>query len=268
VAIDTIQITVLAIIQGLTEFLPVSSSGHLLLPSLLLDWPDQGLNFDVAVHMGSLSAIIFYFRRDLLRLLLAWCFSLLRRKGGDDARLAWLIILGTIPAGLAGLLLNDYVEAYARSLPVIATTSILFALLLYASERQGTQSSPITSLNWRTALLIGLAQVLALIPGTSRSGVTMTAGLFCNLTRAAAARFSFLLSIPIIFATGLLKTTELMGAESELAWAGLLYATLLSGVVAFCCIHVFLRLIDRIGFLPFVIYRIALGVALFGIYLV
>lgn len=264
---DPVQLSVLAIIQGLTEFLPVSSSGHLLLPSLLLDWPDQGLNFDVAVHIGSLLAIIVYFRKDLLRLFLAWGASLISRKASEDARLAWLIILATIPAGLAGLLLNDFVEDYARALPVIATTSIVFALLLYWSERRGSLQASISALTWRSALFIGVAQMLALIPGTSRSGVTMTAALFCNLTRAAAARFSFLLSIPIILATGLLKTTELLSSgDSTIDWAGLMYATILSGLVAYSCIHYFLRLIDRIGFLPFVLYRVALGLLLFAVY--
>lgn len=264
---DFVQVSLLAIIQGLTEFLPISSSGHLLLPSLLLDWPDQGLTFDVAVHMGSLVAVILYFRQDLARLFQAWLGSVLTRTANQDARLAWMIIMATIPAGFVGLLVNDMVESYARVLPVIATTSILFALLLRWSERRGTQQAELEQLSWRGALLIGCAQMLALIPGTSRSGVTMTAALFCNLTGTAAARFSFLLSIPIIAATGLLKVLELVtGDSTAIDWETLLYATTISGLVAFACIHYFLRLIDRIGFLPFVIYRVILGVTLFAIY--
>lgn len=261
-----LQTTVLAFIQGVTEFLPISSSAHLLLPSLLFGWPDQGLNFDVAVHVGSLAAVILYFRKDLLRLVSAWIFSLRTRSVSTDSRLAWLLILATIPAGTAGILFNDYVENYARALGVIATTSILFGALLYWADLRGSKQADVDRLTWRGALAIGAAQMLALIPGTSRSGVTMMAALFCGLTREAAARFSFLLSIPIILATGLLKGVEM--ASGNLAttdWGMLVYAILLSGLVAYTCIHFFLRLIGRLGYLPFVVYRIFLGLILFGI---
>lgn len=264
--ITFIQASVLALIQGITEFLPISSSGHLLLPSLLLDWPDQGLTFDVAMHIGSLSAVIIYFYQDLWRLCVAWLQSIVRRRPSTDSRLAWLIILATIPAGIAGMLLADFVESYARVAGVIATTSILFGGLLYWSDVKGTKQHDVDNLSWRGALVIGLAQALALFPGASRSGVTMTAALFCNLTREAAARFSFLLSIPIILASGLLKGVDLVSSEVVSTQWGLLgYATLLSGVVAYGCIHYFLQLIGRMGFLPFVIYRVALGVLLIGV---
>jgi len=261
-----VQITLLAVIQGFTEFLPISSSGHLILPSLLFGWEDQGLTFDVAVHVGSLAAVIYYFRQDLRELTLAWLRSLATRSNSAQSRLAWLIILATIPAGIAGLLLNDLVENYARAITVIASTSILFAVLLYWSDTIGSKNTELTAISWRSALVIGLAQMLALVPGTSRSGVTMTAALFCNLTRTAAARFSFLLSIPIILATGLLKGYELAGqGGASIEWLMLAYAVLVSGVVAYICIHYFLALIDRIGFMPFVIYRLALGVLLFAV---
>lgn len=261
-----VQITILAVIQGFTEFLPISSSGHLILPSLLLAWKDQGLTFDVAVHVGSLLAVIYYFRQDLRVLIMAWLRSLATRTNSAESKLAWLIVLATIPAGVAGLLLNGYVETYARAIMVIATTSIIFAALLYCSDAIGSKNTDLSTLTWRSALMIGFAQMLALIPGTSRSGVTMTAALFCNLTRTAAARFSFLLSIPIIMATGLLKGIELAAqGGASIEWIVLLYAALVSGVVAYGCIHYFLALIDRIGFLPFVIYRLVLGALLFGV---
>lgn len=256
----------LAFIQGVTEFLPISSSAHLLLPSLLFDWPDQGLNFDVAVHVGSLGAVILYFWQDLMRLALAWMQSLLTRSASTESRLAWLLILASMPAGVAGILFNDYVENYARALGVIATTSILFGALLYWADLRGSKQAHVDMLTWRGALAIGCAQMLALIPGTSRSGVTMMAALFCGLTREAAARFSFLLSIPIILATGLLKGVAM--ASGDLAstdWGMLLYAIVLSGLVAYACIHYFLRLISKMGYLPFVIYRVFLGMLLFGI---
>ncbi len=261
-----VQTTVLALLQGITEFLPISSSAHLLLPSLLLGWPDQGLSFDVALHVGSLSAVIFFFRQDLLSLTVAWIQSITARRVSTESRLAWLLILATIPTGVAGFLLNDYVENYARAIGVVATTSIVFGFLLYWSDISGKKQSDEYTLTWRGALIIGFSQILALIPGTSRSGITMTAGLFCGLTREASARFSFLLSIPIIIASGLLKGTELAASglqSSEIDM--LLYSMVLSGLVAYACIHFFLQIIGKLGYLPFVIYRIILGLLLFGI---
>lgn len=261
--LDLFQVSFLAILQGLTEFLPISSSGHLILPSLLFGWDDQGLSFDVAVHVGSLLAVLIYFRKDIARLASALFNSLLRHTYNSDSRLAWMLIVATIPAGLAGLLLNDYVEQYGRSSLIIAITSISFALLLLGSDRVGSKQKTLQELDWKTVLIIGFSQALALIPGTSRSGVTMTAALFCNLDRQAAARFSFLLAIPLILASGGLKAVELIAAEgATVEWLVLLYAALLSALVAYGCIHVFLQLIERIGFMPFVIYRVLLGVFL------
>lgn len=269
--LDFLQISLLAILQGLTEFLPISSSGHLLLPSILFGWTDQGLTFDVAVHLGSLLAVVIYFRRDIQRLTLAWFDSVAARQQSDDSRLAWLLIIATVPGGIAGLLASDLIEEYARSVVVVAITSIVFALLLLWSDRakikRDNKQKGLLELNWKSALFIGCAQVLALIPGTSRSGVTMMAGLFCQLTRGAAARFSFLMSIPIILASGLLQSFELYSAGSDgFQWLTLLYAATISGLVAFSCIHFFLQLIERVGFLPFVVYRIFLGTLLLLIF--
>lgn len=270
--LDLIQVSLLAILQGLTEFLPISSSGHLLLPSLLLGWADQGLSFDVAVHMGTLLAVIGYFREDISRLLVAWFLSFRSGQSSDDSKLVWLLVIATLPAGLTGLLFSDALELYARSVVIVAVTSILFALLLLWSDWAGEQRRELIDLNWKQALFIGIAQMLALIPGTSRSGVTMTAALFCNLNRKAAARFSFLLAIPIILASGLLKTIEVLNSDSGLGvaddWLILVYAAGVAALVAFSCIHFFLRLIESIGFLPFVIYRIVLGVWLLAVYFV
>lgn len=267
-ALSPLQISFLAFIQGVTEFLPVSSSAHLILPSALLGWDDQGLTFDVAVHLGSLCAVLWYFRAQVVELASAWLGSVFRQAESSDAsRLAWLLILATIPAGLAGILLEPYVESYARSAKVIGAASIVFGLLLFWADRRGLIAgrpvSRLADLGWRRALLIGLAQALALIPGTSRSGITMTAGLFCGLRRELAASLSFLMAIPIIAASGLLRGVELL--ESPLTASDafvLLYATLLSAIVAYLCIHYFLRFITRIGFLPFVIYRVLLGTVL------
>ncbi len=260
--LDYFQISFLAFLQGLTEYLPISSSAHILLPKELLGWPDQGLVFDVAVHIGSLLAVLTYFRADLLRLYLAWQSSLRAGAMSPDARLAWFVVAGTIPAGIAGVLLSDLIELYARNMLLIAFTSIFFGILLWWSDNRPLVRVGIEQLTLRTTLIVGLAQVLALIPGTSRSGVTMTAALACGLDRKAAARFSFLLAIPIIAASGLLKGGELLRDEAQAQWGVLAYAVLVSALVSFSCIHYFLKLIERMGFLPFVIYRVLMGLGL------
>ena len=267
--IDLFQSSILAVVQGLTEFLPISSSAHLLLPSQLLGWPDQGMAFDVAVHFGSLLAVLMYFRRDLRDLFVAWLYSLgsllssqsaVSAAQRSHASLAWLLLLATLPAGLAGFFGQQLLEDYARDGRVLAVTSIGFALLLWWADSSGNKIKQLGELNWRGALLIGFAQALALIPGTSRSGVTMTAALMLGFSREAATRFSFLLAIPIILASGGLQAFGLIGdGISAVQWQILISATAISGVVAFMCIHFFLQLIGRVGFLPFVIYRILLG---------
>ena len=261
--LDFFQVTILAVLQGATEFLPISSSGHLILPSLIFSMKDQGLTFDIAVHVGTLFAVLVYFRSDLQRLVFAMTLSVFKRKHSKDSKLAWMLLASTIPAGLGGLLFATQVEQYGRSLILIGIASIVFGLLLFVSDRSGSKQLTLADMNWKTALLIGFSQVLALIPGTSRSGVTMTAALFCNLDRAAAARFSFLLAIPIIAASGLLRGIQFLQTDTEsVEWIVLLYAIFISAVVAYLCIHYFLQLIERIGFLPFVIYRILLGIVL------
>ncbi|MEQ8954238.1 MAG: undecaprenyl-diphosphate phosphatase [Gammaproteobacteria bacterium] len=262
-AIDPLQASVLAIVQGLTEFLPISSSGHLLIPAHLFGWPDQGLAFDVAVHVGTLLAVIIYLRRDLWAIGTDCLRCLAGAESTEQSRLGWMLLLATLPAGFAGLLFNDLVADYARSVLVVAVSTIGFGLLLGWADFRGTRQLGINTLNWRQALFIGLAQVLALIPGTSRSGITMTAALWCNLSRAAAARFSFLLAVPIILASGLLQGLDLVreGVSSQ-DWLVLLYGTTLAALVAGLCIHFFLMLVETIGFLPFVIYRLLLGTIL------
>lgn len=264
--LDLFRTTFLAILQGFTEFLPISSSAHIILPKELLGWPDQGLIFDVAVHVGSLIAVVLYFRRDIALLFTAWVGSCIGQPSSADSRLAWYVIIATIPAGLMGFALSDVVEQYSRSMLLIAFTSIFFALLLYLADRIGKQTLPIEKLSLKSSLTIGLFQVLALMPGTSRSGATMTAALLCGLDRKAAAKFSFLLAIPIITAGGLLEGYALSSSEQASQWGMLLYAIAVSAVVSWLCIHYFLRLIDRVGFIPFIIYRIIMGLALFAIY--
>ncbi len=257
-----LEAVVLALVQGLTEFLPISSSAHLILPSQLLGWSDQGLAFDVAVHVGTLVAILLYFRKDVSSLLTAWFVQISGGQVTQESRLAWLIILATIPAGLCGIIFNTAIEQYLRSTEVIATTTITFALVLWLADRRGARNIPLDAMTLKSALVIGVSQALALIPGTSRSGITMTAALLLGFTRDAAARFSFLLSIPLIAAAGLLKTKELVEQGNDAQWSMVILGTLVAFVSAYACIHLFLSFLERIGFTPFVIYRLLLGILL------
>lgn len=259
---DLIQIVFLALVQGLTEFLPISSSSHLILVPLLSDWPDQGLSFDIAVHVGTLLAVIAYFRKELLLMSQSWANSVLNRQLDDNGRLAWAVLLGTIPVGLVGLLGKTFIETHLRSPVVIAVATITFGLLLWYAYAKGKRRRDEHTLDWRDVLLIGCAQALALIPGTSRSGITITAGLFAGLTGEAAARFSFLLSIPAIALPGLLLGKDLLDASQQIVWQELFIGALLSGVSAYLCIGAFLRFLNRIGMAPFAIYRLLLGVIL------
>jgi undecaprenyl-diphosphatase len=256
--LELLHVIMLALIQGITEFLPISSSAHLILPKELLGWPDQGLAFDVAVHVGSLAAVILYFRRDIDRLVRAWFISLFERRSSDDSRLGWCIIVATIPAGLAALLFGDVIETHLRSTTVIMITTVVFALYLAWADYQGEKSLDLAQATFTIALLIGFAQALALIPGTSRSGITIAAALALGLQREAAARFSFLLSIPIILLSGLYKGIGLLD-QSAIPWGDIALGTTLAGISAYLCIHFFLGFIQRIGMMPFVIYRLLLG---------
>jgi undecaprenyl-diphosphatase len=263
---DTLQAVILALVQGLTEFLPISSSAHLILVPRLLGWQDQGLAFDVAVHVGTLVAVVAYFRHEVGRMLVAWLQSLGGRGMNTDARLAWYVILGTVPAVIAGLLLHDLVESSLRSPYVIACATVIFGLVLWWADRYGRQRRDEHTLRVVDVLLIGCAQALALIPGTSRSGITMTAALALGLTRTGAARFSFLLSIPVILMAGVYEALKLSELAGPVAWDVLLVGTAVAAVSAWLCIHFFLQLVERIGMLPFVIYRLLLGAFLFWVF--
>jgi undecaprenyl-diphosphatase len=263
--VDILQIVVLAVIQGITEFLPISSSGHLILVPFFTEWPDQGLDFDVAVHIGTLSAIVLYFRRTLVAMAVDWTRSLAARREVGHSRLAWAVLFGTIPAGLAGLAFEETIETTLRSPLVVAFTTIGYAILLWlADRRSGTRTEQ--SIGWLDVLVIGCAQALALVPGTSRSGVTITAGLFLNLTRDAAARFSFLLAVPVMTAAGLAEAAKYATAEAAsgpLDLRAMLLGLAISAATGLACIHYFLKWLSRFGTLPYVVYRLVLGVTLF-----
>lgn len=264
---DIFQAIILALVQGLTEFLPISSSAHLILVPLLTGWQDQGLAFDVAVHFGTLTAVIAYFRVELSGMARSWFSSLASRNPDEEAKLAWAVLLGTIPLGVFGLLFHGVIETYLRSPLVIASTTIIFGLLLWYADKVGPQTRCEYRLDAGRITIIALSQVLALIPGTSRSGITITTGLLVGLDRKAAARFSFLLSVPAIAMAALYETKNLLEAAIPVDWAAIGIGIIVSGLSAYLCIHYFLKLLERVGMLPFVIYRLVLGAVLFAMFL-
>jgi undecaprenyl-diphosphatase len=257
--VTTIQIVVLAIVQGLTEFLPISSSGHLVLVPFLVDWTDQGLAFDVAVHFGSLLAVVLFFRTDIAGLLR----GLLKLLGGDtrspQAYMALAIGLGTIPAAVAGLLFAGWIEENLRDPSVIVFTLAGYGILMALADRHAKRQKSITDVRIKDALFIGAAQALALIPGTSRSGVTITAGRLLGFERQDAARFSFLLSAPVILLATLYKGGEMILGDTPVAWGELALGVAVSAVVAYASIEFFMRFVTRIGLLPFAVYRLILA---------
>ncbi|MCQ4242677.1 undecaprenyl-diphosphate phosphatase [Stutzerimonas stutzeri] len=259
---DWLHLIILSLVQGITEFLPISSSAHLILPSQVLGWPDQGQAFDVAVHVGTLLAVLICFRHEVIATTRGWLAHVFRQQVSAESRLGWAIIIGTLPAAIIGLVLNDFIEQYTRSMLLIAVTTIVFGLLLWHADIKGRRVAEMDQLTWKSALIIGFAQALALIPGTSRSGITMTAALLLGFTRQSAARFSFLLSIPLILAAGGLKAVELVQSGESAPWNDIFIGAALSFIAAFLCIKLFLKALDALGMLPFVIYRLLLGVTL------
>jgi undecaprenyl-diphosphatase len=275
---ETIQIIVLALVQGLTEFLPISSSAHLILVPQFLNWPDQGLAFDVATHFGTLLAVLWYFRKDIHPLFVDWLKSIRLQRNTGDSLLAWGVILGTIPAAIAGFIIDDYSEQLRNPL-LIAGTTLVFGLLLWYADASSQKKLALLKaqdehaeqknehqMTLKMILFVGFSQALALVPGTSRSGITITAALLMGMSRKASARFSFLLSIPLILAASLLKSIELNGSEVHISWLDILLGTGLSAISAYLCIHYFIRLLDSVGMMPFIIYRFFLGLLLLWIF--
>ena len=254
---DIIQTIVLAIIQGLTEFLPISSSAHLILVSDLSDWPDQGTAFDVALHIGTLLAVLYYFRPEISEMLKTKHFTSM--DNAINSQLG-IIVIATLPIVLVGGLFNEFVTDNLRSSMVIALASIFFGIILFLADSNQQQRNEAVNLSLRLGLIIGLFQVLALIPGTSRSGITIAAGLFLGLSRVEASRFSFLMAIPVIIAASVLQSYELFSNDQiSINYMNFIFGIVISSFVAFLTIRWFLELVTRIGMLPFVIYRVLLG---------
>ena len=251
-----LQLIVLALIQGISEFLPVSSSAHLILVAQFSTWGDQGLAFDAAVHVGTLTAVVVYFRSELVAL----CRAGLDRHGDPvQRRLLAGLAIATLPALAVGAFAADFIETWLRSPLVIAATTIGFGLVLWLADRFGAGKRGLESLGTRGALFIGLAQVLALVPGTSRSSITITAGLALGLEREAAARYSFLLSIPIIAAAGGWGFVSGLADGGSFEFGRFLVAATISGIFAWLTIAAFLAWLRRFGMAPFVAYRLILG---------
>lgn len=256
---DMLHALWLGLLQGITEFLPISSSAHLILLPVLTGWEDQGVAFDLAVHVGTLLAVALYFYRDLLGIARDGLHSLQQRRLVGQGRLALYLVAGTVPAALAGVLLLDLIDRDLRSVQVIMATTLGFGLLLGWADWRPNRQRPLTALRWPDVLLVGLAQAVSLIPGTSRSGATITAGLLLGFSREAASRFSFLLAIPI---TALAATAKLLKAATgdvPVDWVAFLVGGTAAFITALTAIHFFLKWLNRVGMWPYVLYRIALA---------
>lgn len=251
---------VLGIVQGLTEFLPISSSAHLLILSQLFGWSDPGAAFTAVTQIGTETAVIVYFRRDIARIIRMWALSWRRPelRSTIDARMGWYVIVGTIPIGVLGLAFADQIETAARNLWLVAGTLIVFGVLLAVADAYGAHRRPLASLTTRDGIVFGFGQALALIPGVSRSGATITTGLAMGYTREAAARYAFLLAIPAVLASGLYEATKI-GDDASAQWGPTIVATIVAFGVGLAVIAWLLRWVSTRTYLPFVLYRIALG---------
>lgn len=266
--IDWFHATVLGLIQGLTEFLPISSSAHLRVFPALLGWQDPGAAFTAVTQLGTEAAVLIYFRKDIASIIKTWTLSLFRPalRSEQDARMGWFVILGTLPIGIFGVLFQHTIENTLRDLRVIGTTLIVFGLILAVADRTRAvrNAKPISELTLPHAVGYGLAQALALIPGVSRSGGTISAGLLMGYSREAAARYSFLLAIPAVLASGLLELTKI-GEGPAPAWGPTLLATAIAFVVGYAAVAWFLKFISNNSFMPFVIYRVLLGIVIIAL---
>lgn len=261
---STLYAIFLGILQGITEFLPISSSAHLILAPLVTGQIDQGLAFDLAVHLGTLLAVLLYFRRDVFSLTTDSLTALSKRQHVGQSPLALAVVLGTIPACIAGLLLLDLIDTHLRSVAVIFVTTLVFGILLGFADVTAKAERDLSTLTLKDALLVGLAQAVSLIPGTSRSGATITAGLLLGLTQQAASRFSFLLAIPITFLAASVKLLEVISTDAaSIDWWVFAIGSASAFVTALAAIHFFLAWLNRFGMWPYVIYRLLLAAAIY-----
>ena len=261
---DWPQLLTLATLQGVTEFLPISSSGHLVIISPLMSWQDQGLNFDISLHVGTLIAVIFYCRQFVIEMALGLIQTLKTRKMVAGSWMMLWLVLATLPIIIVGFFVKDYVDFFLRNIWLIGTTTLGFGILLGFVDHYARQDANLEQLNHKKALWVGFCQVLAIIPGVSRSGITITAARSLGMDRKSAAKFSFLLSIPTITGAGTLMMVEVTNnpTYSELPLTTMGLAALISGLVAYAVMYYLMRWLERAGFMPFVLYRIGLGIIL------
>ena len=263
------EAVVLGLVQGLTEFLPISSSAHLRIVGTAFGWDDPGAAFTAITQIGTEAAVVLYFRRDIARIISAWALSLVgKRKNDPDARLGWLIIIGSIPIVVLGLLFQDSIETTLRDLRIVATALIAFSLILYWADRVGAKKRELNQLTIGHGIAYGLAQAMALVPGVSRSGGTITMGLFLGYTREAAARYSFLLAIPAVLGSGLFQAYEALTGDvagEGVAWGPTIVATVIAFAVGLSVIAWLLRYLNRGSFTPFVVYRVVLGLTVLAL---
>lgn len=261
--ISWFEAIVLGIVQGLTEFLPISSSAHILIVSQLFGWPDPGAAFTAVSQIGTEAAVLIYFRHDLARIAAAWVRSLRRGSGplNVDARMGWFIILGTVPIGILGFSFAHQIETAARNLVLVACTLIGFGVILGLADRFGAKRKPLQALGPRDAIVFGFGQALALIPGVSRSGATISTGLALGYTREAATRYAFLLAIPAVLASGFYEATKI-GDETNVSWGPTILATVIAFGIGYAVIAWLLRWISTHSYAPFVAYRIVLGIVI------
>lgn len=273
---DFLEAIILGLVQGLTEFLPISSSAHLRILGDVAGWGDPGATFTAITQLGTETAVLIYFWKDITRIIGKWFRSLGRgggkrsagvQKGDPDVRMGWLIIIGTVPIVLAGFFLQDLIRGALRSLWIVAVVLIVFGLLLWLADWLGRKTKELDHLSYRDGILIGLAQMLALIPGVSRSGASISAGLALGYTRTSAARFAFLLAVPAVFGSGLYELYTALSCTPEedplcgqgYGMAETLVATVVAFAVGYAIIAFLMRYLAKGSFLPFVIYRIVLG---------
>ncbi len=254
------QAVVLGILQGLTEFLPISSSGHLLIFSQLFGWTDPGAAFTAVTQIGTETAVIIYFAKDIWRILRAWFGQFTNRstRGDPDVRMGWLVIVGTIPIGLLGFTFSDQIETIARNLYLVSFTLIFFGIVLGVADRTARSIHTLGELTVRDGIIFGFAQAVSLIPGVSRSGATISAGLFMGYNREAATRYAFLLAIPAVLASGFYQALDI-GSDPAVAWGPTILATLIAFFIGYAVIAWLIRYVSTNSYMPFVLYRIGLG---------
>ncbi|TXH45191.1 MAG: undecaprenyl-diphosphate phosphatase [Actinobacteria bacterium] len=258
----------LGILQGLTEFLPISSSAHLLIFSQIFGWQDPGAAFTAVTQIGTETAVLIYFRKDIWRIITTWVKSLYtpELRGNLDARMGWYVIVGTIPIAVIGVLFADQIETAARNLWLVSTVLIVFGIILGVADKVGAKTRGLETLSMRSGLVYGFGQALALIPGVSRSGATITTGLFMGFTREAATRYAFLLAIPAVLASGFFEATKIGDpGQANVAWPQVIVATLVAFVIGYAVISWLLKFVSTHSYMPFVIYRVALGSLVLGL---